>query len=439
MSSLVLLPLLLLVVTAAASVNITVLNQTNVGERWPVLSNRVRCQNITDIYRQPLVMAADDAVLPDADFFRSQGLANGLADCGAMTFRFSGIRIRSMSNPESITILFMRDVNHSPGSVFYQKTLPAPSNNYLWVQDQGYLGRPWPYDITLQWNEVGDDGTTRFDFRSVDFMPPLQTFWIAFYCTGPQQAIGGVRINAMFWVTQSNVSNATALQTSLTGGLANNPFFFRDVTNVLGANFVNWTDAQTYQSREGLVAPTNNMAWCLFFTCNLVATQAPTTSAPTTAQPTSEAIPTVPLETAPTWAPVFTAGNRSNLTLASVSTVVAATLVPTLLALCCLVALCITCCVRRRQRQRERMTPNAQDPVQHTVYTEKKKTGSSQFEDYRDMQIQYHEPILGRGGGGDDDGGERNHNPLTRMTLSSVYDATVNTSSDAPEYDQVLL
>lgn len=433
---------LLAAAAAATIVNVTILNQTNVAERWPAITNRVRCQNITDIYRQPLVMAADDAVLPDAAFFQSRGVTNGLMDCSAMTFLFSGIRIRSVSNLQSVTVLFMRDANQSPGAVFYQKSLPAPTNNYLWVQDQGYLGRPWPYEITLQWNEVGDDGVTRFDFRNANFLPPLQTFWVAFYCTGPQQAIGGVRINAMFWVTQSNVSNATALQTSLAGGLVNNPFFFRDVTNVLGAGFVNWTDATTYQRREGPVAPTSNMAWSLFFTCGLVPTAAPTTAAPTdgtTGGPTGG-----PTDGSPTMVPSYDETNNTsgNLTLAGASTVLVATLVPSLFAACCLLALCITCCVRRRQRQRERMTPRAQAPVEHTVYVDatRSKKGSSQFDDYRDMKMQYNEPILGRpGGGGGGGGGEENYNPLTRVTLSSVYDDTVNTSSDAPEFDRVLL
>jgi hypothetical protein len=301
--------ILLLLFMAGASAlvaNVSILNQTNVVERFPNLANRVRCQNITDIYLQPLLVAADDAVLPPITFFQSQRVVNGLDDCSALTFAFSGIRMKSFSNPTSITVMFMRGDGEGggPGSLLYRKSLPWATNDQMWQKD--YLALPWTYEVTLQWNEVGDDGVTRLDFRSPAFLPPLQRFWLAFYCTAPQQIGTGFRLNAMYWVTLNNLTGSTPLRPQLFGGVPNRDFLFRDVNNLLKFGFTNWTTAKAYETVAGIVPSTNNLAWSLFFTCNVsaVPTFAPVESP--TLGPTAPIAPTA----SPTQTPTSNATNN---------------------------------------------------------------------------------------------------------------------------------
>ncbi len=285
-----LLLLIFVALTAAFSVNVTVLDQSNAVERWPDLSQRLRIQNITDIAGQPLLTVADDAELPDTSYFQAHGVRNGLQDCQSLTIGFQGIRMRTYSNPVSLTVQFWRDdPTGAPQALFYQKTLPWPSNDDHWARD--YMALPWPFEVTLRWGELGDDGHTRFDFRSPVFIAPLRRFWVALYCTSPRQATTGMRENALYWMTQSNRSNASALQPQLVGGVdTNQAFYFRDTGNLARVQAWNWTPAAVYQALLPGVAPTGQMAWRLWLTCQVP--PAPTTGAPTeapSAAPTTEA------------------------------------------------------------------------------------------------------------------------------------------------------
>jgi hypothetical protein len=280
-------------------VTITVLNQTNAAERWPNLANCVRCQNITDAVMSPLVLAADDAVQPPLAFFQARGVARGVEDCYALTVAFSAIRHQSSHPPLSITLQFMRDDaahGNTPGTLFYQKTVPWATNDYMWQKD--YVGMPWTYEFSLQYNELGDDGRTRFDFRSSTFLPPAQRFWFAFFCTVKQEISTSFRFNSMYWVTLNAATNSTPLS-PLLYGQQNLNFLYRDQSNFFQQQWVNWTAATIVEPFFRIAPTTNNLAWRLTYTCLGVPTAAPltiTTSAPTglipTGTPTTTFTPT---------------------------------------------------------------------------------------------------------------------------------------------------
>jgi hypothetical protein len=188
---------------------------------------------------------------------------------------------------------------------------------------------------------------------------------------------------------------------------------FRDAANLLRRGLVNWTDATQYQQQFGPIAPTGNMAWRLFFTCR-VAPPTTATDAPS-AVPVEVAVVVVVNETA---APL----NTSYVTGAggsSVTTVLVATLVPSVLLLCCAVVTGVAY-VRRRHRLQKPVSPEAATPQKKT------KRNDSQFDDYKQLQMQYNAPILAH-----DDDYEVPVNPLVRSTLHSLYNTQVNTSSDA--------
>lgn len=301
-------------VTRGFLINVTVLDQTNQLERWPDLTQHLRIQNITDIAGQPLLVVADDVVLPDTNFFQAQGVAQGLVDCQSMTVLFSGVRLKSFSNPSSVTMQLMWHDEAlrtaSARQVFYQKSWAWPSNDFMWQRD--YHALPWPFELTLRSGELGDDGVTRFHFRDSRFLAPLRRFWVALYATMPQQQTAGQRLNALYWITQSAQHNATPLGEPLYGGASNLPFQAR-VVDPLGilrapAQLKNWSNASDMLAWTGPVAPTGQMAWRLFFQCHVPAlpTAEPTavpTGAPTLA-PTREPATTPSAQQLPTSAPL---------------------------------------------------------------------------------------------------------------------------------------
>jgi len=355
----------------AQPLNVSFLNQTNAAERWPNLLNCVRCQNVTDYFGQPLLMAADDAVAPPLGYFQARGVAGGLAECTSLSVVVSAIRTRSVHNPQSVTLRFMRDAAPAapvpptttttaaaslPGEVFYQKTVPWPANDYLWQQD--WLGFPWPYRFTLQWNELGDDGVTRFNFRDPLFLPPGRRFWFGFFCTVDQEARSATRLNAMFWVTLNNATGSTPPSTALLGGSAaagaNRDFAYRDTTNLYQRGWTNWTTATAVEPVFFIQPTTNNLAWQLYFTClGVPPTEAPSEapSAPLAARtdpPGKSSVPTAPPAPTPDanrseWNRSWTGGGG-----ASGATVALAVVLPLSAVLACACLVGAACRWRKR-------------------------------------------------------------------------------------------
>lgn len=369
------------VISATLLLNVTVLDQSNVLERWPNTTQRLRVQNISDIAGQPLLVVADDALVPL------------LGDCVSLTLVFSAIRIKFMSNPRSLTVVLMRDNNSAPGLVLYQKSLPWASNDDNWMQSRGHLGSPWPYEVTLRRNELGDDGVTRLDLAALGGA----RLWVAFYCTGAQQLSGGYYLNAMFWVAQSATANATPL-------VAGNPeFYFRDPNNLLGDGLTQWTSATRAQRspKIGQVAPTNQMAWRLFFTC---------AAAPETREPS--AAPSVAPTAAPTretLVPETPSSNWTNFTGAAApgNTVALAVALPFALLGTLLGAFLVWRVARRR----------APDEQQSSQVPERQ----AQFAEYAEIPL---EPL------------RRPEVRLSRTTdafIESLYDSGVHTASEGEE------
>lgn len=248
--------------------NIHIVTQQNAPERYPDPRNRIRCQNITDVFPSPTQEAADDFVVPLPTWFEMKGVPHGLNDCSSMSFALETIRSRSDHDPSSITItLWKHDpLTKKPGISFFKKTLPWPTNNYLWKSDP--RGLPFVSIITLQYNELGDDGKTRFDFRDPSFLPSATTFWFSFYATVPQhQSSLGFIINAMYWRTLNNMTNSTPRETFLHNGQENHDFVWRDPSDHSNYGYTEWVTGELLEEKIRLPASTNNLAWTVYFSC----------------------------------------------------------------------------------------------------------------------------------------------------------------------------
>lgn len=342
--------LLLLVVATRAdtpypnvSRNITILNQTNAYERYPNLLNRIMCQNITDKYLSPLLVAADDVMIPPTAYFQSLNILQGIRDCSTMQFGFTTIRTKNDLNPTSLTLELMRhdDVSQAPGTTFFKKTFPWPSNNVEWRHD--FIAMPWQSMIVLQLNELGDDGVTRFNFHDPIFFPASRV-WFSFYATVSQHINSQFRMNSMYWVTLNN--NTDSVSTSAMPAQPNYDFVFRDPANLLHYNFVNWTTARLIEPVMRIVPTTNNLAWTLSFSC-AVSTQP--TGAPTTPVPTLA--PTILITPVPT-------RNDTNLThnrdYDPVRLALAIALPLTFVVLCLIIWCCLV--MYRKMKQRRAQT-----------------------------------------------------------------------------------
>lgn len=248
--------------------SVNIVTQQNAPERYLDTRNRIRCQNITDVYPSPVQEAADDFVVPLPTWFELKGVAHGLSDCSAMSFALETIRTRSDHDPSSITItLWKHDpLTKKPGESFYKKTLPWPSNNYLWKSDP--RGTPFVSIIKLQYNELGDDGKTRFDFRNPAFLPSATTFWFSFYATVPQhQSSLGFTMNAMYWRVLNNLTNSSPHEVFLHNGLENHDFVWRDVGNYANYGYEQWVSGELIEERIRLTQTTHNLAWTVYFEC----------------------------------------------------------------------------------------------------------------------------------------------------------------------------
>lgn len=292
-------PVLFLIVLVKAATdfrNVNIVTQQNAPERYPDPKNRIRCQNITDVYPSPVQEAADDFVVPLPTWFELKGVTHGLSDCSALSFALETIRTRSDHDPSSVTInIWKHDpLTKRPGESLYKKTLPWPSNNYLWKSDP--RGTPFVSIFKLQYNELADDGKTRFDFRNPAFLPSATTFWFSFYATVPQhQSSLGFTMNAMYWRVLNNLTNSSPHETFLHAGQENHDFVWRDVGNYANYGYEDWVSGELIEERIRLTQTTHNLAWTVYFECLVTdlwtdpPTQKPTTSPTQTPTQATEA------------------------------------------------------------------------------------------------------------------------------------------------------
>jgi hypothetical protein len=288
------------------SKNLTIINQTNVYQRYPNLRNKILCQNMTDKAFFPTLEAADDATLPPSTFWKNGGVEGGLNNCSAMTFSWTTIRVRRDTAPYFITLSFWKSLAYNT-TPFYKKSFQWPSNNEYWVKDPQSM--PWQSEITLRLNEVGDDGVTRFNFRDDAFFPPPgEVFWISFYATMRYGKSSSLQTNAMYWVLLNNDAGSSIPEEIFMGGQPNSNFMYRDPVNFMRNGWVNWTDGLVVEDAMKITTSTHNLAFSLFFTC--LATPPPPPTIPTTPPPTTTTNVSVQTES-PSLVP---GGNGTNMT-----------------------------------------------------------------------------------------------------------------------------
>lgn len=296
--------------------NVTILEQKNVFQLYPPLDQCVLCQNLTDKYGMPVLKAADDMSLPPLDYFRARGVAHGLDDCSQMSFTLTTLRRKNDLNPAYVTLEFMRHNVTTGGpslysKPFYKKTYQWPTNNYLWQSD--YLNRPWDSVFTLQYNEVGDDGVTRFNFRdTTNFMRVGETVWVSYYATMPFHLDQRFVSNSMQWNTLNNVTGSSPVQRVFDSGAVNHDFVFLDAADFLRQGFTQWTTALSVEQAMHIPASTNNMAWQVSLLCLVDRALLPTVAPiPPTLSPTA-----MPTTSEPTVAPTAATTNSSDGPLA---------------------------------------------------------------------------------------------------------------------------
>lgn len=322
---------------------LVLVNQTNVAMRYPLNTNRVQCQNVTDKAGRPLLQAADDMmwrVPPDSQ-------------CDALLFSFTTLRTRQDQNPSSITLQLLRHNGTSggPSLPFFQITRQWPDNNAHWLYDA--MGVPQQTDLLLQRGDTSELNGARFDPHDTQLLPRGSTVWVSVWATVPfHLAQAGYRANGFYWATLDN-------QTQSPIAPQNRPFWYRDSSDMLGYGWREWTPAQQVEPWLGIQLATQQLAWRVSLRC-VVATPSPTgqptlqptsqptsvpTPVPTVTTPTVTGVPTGPT-TVPTRDPSTASLNQTQVPHSQFNT--AALAVPLSLAGALTLCLAIGCVLRRR-------------------------------------------------------------------------------------------
>lgn len=310
-----------------------------------VAGNRIVCQNFTDFLPSVVFMyAADDFVVPQPDLALRYT---------ALQLQLGLLRMKRDGNPLSFTVQLMRnnDADDSPGAPFF-----AHSYAVNWSDAQLDV----PFNLTLQLR-AGDTNEldTRVPFDPMDevLLPRDTRHWLGVYATGPRHWSASMAENSVFWCTAA----PSARNASLANGNSNRPYFFRDPGDALREGFVNWTAAPAVERAFGMDSVSLNLAWSLSLVAQdtVAPTGAPTNastggpnatgvpSAAPSGTPTEEEEIVWPNVSAPTTASNGTTSviNESNLIRIVVSVII------TIVVTCCLCALCLVYCIKRRKMQ----------------------------------------------------------------------------------------
>ena len=135
--------------------SVTILNQTNALNSPYSLSVMLVCDNFTDISGFPLLMAADDMVLP----------SNG-EECKELIFNFNTLRTKHDLDPLSITIqLFNHNtVDNIPmDQPFFKRTICSPNNDPSNCSWDRRLQVPILTTIKLHNGDIDDNQVTLFN------------------------------------------------------------------------------------------------------------------------------------------------------------------------------------------------------------------------------------------------------------------------------------
>jgi hypothetical protein len=280
--------------TRSIPVNISLLKQINAPVRFNDWTNRIPCSNQTDIYQSPLVYISDDFTIS----FPMAANAT-VFYCQSMTFTLNIMRVKQDQDPRSITyeLAYHDKENGRPGDVFFKKTLPSPNGTGIW---DNILSVPYYIDLTVKQGDLDDSGLISFDFGNRTFLPYDTTLWFAFYTTGPRHFSSTTyRENRVYWITLNTDGGTTPVVNPLFDSIPNYHYHYKDVNNLLGYNFTNWTEASIVQPYIGISTKTFNLAWSASISClsttyltNRPPTLTPTTVTTTTTSPTTTTITT---------------------------------------------------------------------------------------------------------------------------------------------------
>lgn len=233
---------------------VSVLNQIDHFIRPYNDSNKLMCDEFTDVLPVSLLNVADDFVLPlDSE------LASPLASCSALQLQMTVLLVKNQAYPGSLTVQFLANnaSSNSPGAVIYSKTLSSPDSSGIWNVP---VDTPTNISIQLANGELADDGETALNFGDPAFMPRHTTMWLAFFLRGAYVQ------SSMFWLLLDAQTNSNPLQKSLYGQV-NRDYFYRDVENLEQFGFTTWTDAAIVEPLFQMASGTFNMAFSLQFLC----------------------------------------------------------------------------------------------------------------------------------------------------------------------------
>lgn len=205
-------------------------------------ANRIISQHFTDsVSHNAFLYACDDFVVPSA----------AGPNITALWFNFTLARTRSDANPQSITLQLLTTTTTPTApatpsqSVLYNQT---SNNSALWNNAQ--LNAPF----TLSFVVPLLNGTVS--------IPRDQRLWVTLFATGPRDLTSsGLSENCLYWMT---AAQSALVEPYLAGtNLSNSQYFFRDVTNVLGDGFTQWTSAEAIEPSLDIASGTRNMAFSL--------------------------------------------------------------------------------------------------------------------------------------------------------------------------------
>lgn len=264
-------------------INLVVLDHSNVYSRYPDTSNKVMCQKIIDRPDHPIIIGADDLIIPN-----EWQLRWGIERCNAMTLSFTTVRTRNDLNPYNITLLLFRNnqTENKPGNLFYKRTFQWPTNNVNWVHD--IIAIPSQNDFILNHGDLDDDGITIFDLQDPAFLSHGSRIWVSFYATIPWHMGQSLRTNSMYWATLENTTGSS-LPTQFKDNINAN-FFYRDEKDLEKYGFIDWTDSSIVSPYIGIRATTNQMAWKVTLHCRGI--PPPPTLEPMIITPEPTTIPT---------------------------------------------------------------------------------------------------------------------------------------------------
>ena len=293
----------------------------------PNPANRIISQHFTDsVSHNAFLYACDDFVVPSA----------AGPNVTALWFNFTLARTRSDANPQSITLQLLTSTPATAATPS-QSTLFSQTYNNSALWNNAQLNAPFTLSFVVPLLLQNGTGVA---------IPRDQRLWVTLFATGPRDlTISGLSENCLYWMT---AAQSALVEPYLAGtNISNSQYFFRDVTNVLGDGFTQWTSAEAVEPSLDIASGTRNMAFSLTLMLS---------SDPPLPEPEPEPVPE------PTAAPTgnITGENDNNSTVngtqgvtgSSARSVALGILIPLAIGLCILVACYVWLVKRKRDRKK---------------------------------------------------------------------------------------